>query len=227
MDTCYGASMIDDLVLVCACCFTYVVLHPAASSTCCNAVCTHSGVTLVAMLSSNSCHRLCASVCAACLLSQSATFACCMQLLSCCSAHCWHVVSRAAGALVWSANGAVSIVGVTKRLSCSHCEQYERSRVTATSLRWCNWPRLLLPCVQSAVIGMFRPLSMSRDRQGFRPPVPRLGCPACSQPLAGESSCFRATSRLFGVCAGFGCDLGHAYVLDACCQIATIVGLQL
>ena len=101
MDTCYGASMIDDLVLVCACCFTHVVLHPAASSTCCNAVCTHSGVTLVAMLSSNSCHRLCASVCAACLLSQSATFACCMQLLSCCSAHCWHVVSRAAGARLY------------------------------------------------------------------------------------------------------------------------------
>ena len=205
------------------CCCVHVVharcLQPAIGSGCCNAICIH----LVATWLSNCCLRLCAALCAACSLSQPETFACCKRLLSCCSAHlCWYVVPRAVGALVWD-DDVIPILCP----SCSCCERYERSRVAATSLEWCNWPRLLPPCVQSAVIGMFRPLSMSRDRQGFRPPVPRLGCPACSQLLAGESSCYRATSRLFGICAGFGCNSGYAYVLDACYPIATFVSTQL
>ena len=87
------------------------------------------------------CHR---TLVTACVL-QCVRHACCHSLrplyavcncFSCCSAHCWHVVSRAAGALVWCADGAVSIVGVTKRLSCSHCEQYECSSIAAASLTW-------------------------------------------------------------------------------------------
>ena len=45
--------------------------------------------------------------------------------------------------------------------------------------------------------------------------------------LAGESLCYHATGLWFGVFAGFGCDSGYAYVLDAHCLFATIVGMQL